>query len=226
VQVPALGLTVDEERVGVAGRAHADVVQRRLGQGEVEQDQLVPLLGQRADADVVRLDVPVDDPMPLQRGDRREEVVAVSVEHLQARHALGSQHGRERLVAGLLEDEHGPAAHDQLVLNGDDELAVDRPQGLGLLVQADVLIRAQRHLEDGLLIALLHEQGGGGRPLAQDAFDDEAVFEPVTPLGLEGIDDDGLRGRGQLVLGTIEEDQEILDGSGPCGDVGMGAPLD
>ena len=110
MEIPALGLAVDEERVGVAGRAHPDVVQRGTGQGEVEQNQLVSLLGQRADADVVRLDVPVDDPVPLQRGDRREQVVAVAGEHLQARHALGSQHGRERPVARLLQDEHGPAA--------------------------------------------------------------------------------------------------------------------
>ena len=110
-RVPSHGFAVREERIAVALGSDVHVFQRGTGQREVEQDQLIPLLGQRPDADVVRLDVPVDDAMPFQRGERREQVVAVPGQHLQAGHTLGSQQGGECPVAGLLQDEDRSAAH-------------------------------------------------------------------------------------------------------------------
>ena len=66
LQVPPLRLAIGEERVRVTGRADTDIIERGMRQGEIEQDQLVPALGQRADADVVGLDIPVGDPVAFQ----------------------------------------------------------------------------------------------------------------------------------------------------------------
>ncbi len=156
-QVPPLRFAVDEKRVGVASRAYPDVVQWGTGKREIEQDQLVPLFGQRTDADVVGLDVPMGYPSAFKMGHRRQQVVAVPGQHLQAGHAIGAKLGGERLVAGLLQDEDRPAVHDQFFLDGDDELAVQGPQGLGLFMEPSVVVLVEGHLEDDLLFVLGHQ---------------------------------------------------------------------
>jgi hypothetical protein len=44
--------------------------------------------------------------------------------------------------------------HFQFFLNGDDELAMERPQGLGLFVEPGVVLLSEGDLEDELLLVL------------------------------------------------------------------------
>ena len=157
---------------------------------------------------------------------RRQEVVAVPGQHLQGRHAVRAKLGGERLVAGLLQDEDRPAVHDQFFFDGDDELAVERPQGLGLFVEPGVVVLGEGDLEDELLVVLGHQQGGRRRPLAENSIHDEAMFQAVASLGVQGIDDDGFSRGGEFVLHVVEQRQEVLDRADAGEYVGVGTPLD
>jgi hypothetical protein len=125
--------------------------------------------------------------MPLQRGDRRHQVVTVATEQFQTGDAFLPQQTGQRFVARLLKHQHGAARHLQFVMDGNDELAVDRAQGLGFVVQSSVVVFGQGDLQDELLIVLRDEQGLGRGSLAEFLLDDVAPFQSVATLGLQRI---------------------------------------
>ena len=93
-------------------------------------------------------------------------------------------------------------------------------------MQPGVVVVGERHLEDELLVVLLHEQGDGRRPLPEDTLDDEPVRQAVAPLGVQGIGDEVLSRGGEFVLHVVEQRQEVLDRADAGEHVGVGAPLD
>ena len=90
-QVPSRRLAELQERVAVAFGADVEVIERGTDQRKIEEYELVPLLGERTDADVVGFDVSMDNAMPLQRSERRQEVVPITREQVETRHAFLGQ---------------------------------------------------------------------------------------------------------------------------------------
>jgi hypothetical protein len=126
-------------------------------------------------------------------------------------HTLRTKLGGEGLVASLLQDEHRLAVQDEFVFDGDDELAVQRPQGLGFVMQPGVVVLVQGDLEDKLLVVPGDQQGGRSRPLAKNPVHDKAVLKPVAPFGVQRIDDDGLCRCGEFIFDIVQQRQEIFD---------------
>ncbi len=124
-----------------------------------------------------------------------------------------------------MQNQDGSAVHFEFLFDGDDELAVDRPQGFGLFVQPGVIILVQGHLENELLVVLADEQGFGRGSLTELSSDDESLRQSVALLGLERVVDDGFLGGGEFVLDFIEQRQEIFDGADAGENVRVGTPL-
>ena len=167
----------------------------------------------------------MDDAVPFQRSNRRQQIVAVAGQHFQAGNTFGVKLGRQRLVARLLQHQDGPAADLEFVFDGDDELAVDRPQGLRLFVQSGVVLFGQGDLQDELLFASLVTSSAVAWPLTHNPLDDEAmrVGRPAWPAAGRRR---RLLGGGEFILDIIQHREEIFDRADAGEHVGMGAPLD
>ena len=99
VQVPPL--PQGQHRVEVALGAGLDVLGRRAGQREVEQDQVQLVApADRPDADVVGLDVAVRDALLLQVLDDLQQVLAEPLEQIDVQPALLAQPLAQRLWPG------------------------------------------------------------------------------------------------------------------------------
>ena len=81
--------------------------------------------------------------MTFQRTQCRQQVFAVSSEQVQTGNAFLSQKPCQRLVTGLLKHQHGAACHLQLLMDGNNELAVDRSQCLCFIVQTSIVVFTQ-----------------------------------------------------------------------------------
>ena len=223
--VPARWRAFAKERVEVGAGADPDLVRRHPSEREVEQDELEPALA-GTDADVVGLDVAVGDAVPLQRGDRLEQVVAEPLEQLQPEPGLLAEPLGQRLVARLVEHQDGPALDLADVVQADDELAADPLQGLGLVAEPAVDLRVAGDLQHELLVAAAGQQGDAGGPLAEEPLDDEAALDAVAGPGRRRVDLGPGVGRRQLVLDVVEQLEEVGRGRHPGVDVGVGAPAD
>ena len=75
----------------------------------------------------------------------------------------------------------------EFVFDGDDELAVDRPQGFRFFVEPGVVVFVESDLEDELLLpSLVTSRASGRRTLAQNTIDDETMRKSVASFGVSG----------------------------------------
>jgi hypothetical protein len=127
-----------QERISVGGGANPQVGHRRRRQREIEQVQRARLPGDRADAEVGRLDVAVDDLLLFEMLERGQQVLAPPAGVVEAERALVGQLPVERVLAGqrheqagaLGERVGGDQAHDARMVEALEDRA-PRPAGEG-----------------------------------------------------------------------------------------------
>ena len=98
-----------EERVQVAPGARDQVGVRGAGQGEVEQDQLAALAVERAQRQVVWLDVAMPDAPLVEEGDGLEQVLAEPLEFVDGERAVLAQFLGEGVLPDVLDADDGAA---------------------------------------------------------------------------------------------------------------------
>jgi len=119
-QVPTLRFAVDEKTGPCSQTCQPGCCRAAPPVREKSnRTKLVPLFGERTDADVVRLDVAVDDATAFEVSHRRQK---------NRRHTWPASPGWEtpsvrswaveRLVAGLLQDKDRPVVHDEFFFDG------------------------------------------------------------------------------------------------------------
>ncbi len=157
------------EGVEIALGACLDLLRRISGEREVDQHQLSGAVGADPDRDVVRLQVPVPDPLRLEVFHRAEQVLPVRLQLVHAQAAVVPQLagdgvltaarslGRTAVlvlqlptVAHVLQDQDpapGQRQRLRLVQRDDAGIPVDTAQDLRLPIQDRVLGLAQRNLQ-------------------------------------------------------------------------------
>ena len=103
------------------------------------------------------------------------------------------------------------ACHLDLFVDGNDELTLDAAQGVGLVVQSNIVTLRQGNLQHKLLIVLRDQERLGGSTLTEFLLDDVATLKAVAPFRLQRISDERLFGCGEFVLDIVEQREEIFD---------------
>jgi hypothetical protein len=203
-----------------------DVLQRRPGEGEVEQHQVqAAFAAQGGQADVGGLDVPVAHAQLLQATDDLQQLLAEALGQVQGQPALLLQVAGQGGLPRALHVHGGAAGHAEGFDVRDDVGVAQSRQGLALQPQPLVVRRVAGHLEHGLLVAvaLAHQQHVGGGALAEPLDHLEAALQVVAPLGLRRVHG-GLRlGGRQLLLHLVQVIQELVRGLDAAAHVRLGA---
>ena len=193
VQIPPRGLAERQQRVEITGRSGADVVGRRPGEREVEQDQVELLsASDHAHGDVVRLDVAMGDALFFEMVDHAQQVFAEALQQVDVQPAFFAQPMAKCLdQAFIAVGEHGTHQEAEVLadLHRPDQIDDARvpqlvlAQQIGFVLQPRVVFGIVGGFQDVILAVSLHQQRHGTGPLADATHDGVSIGQPIAELG-------------------------------------------
>ena len=227
VEIPSFAGAQRQKGIEVGRRAGGQAFGGSATQRKVEQHELQLAAARRGDADVVRLDVAVDDGLVLKVANRLDEFLAEAGQHLERQPALFPELERERPVASALEQQRRAPGHRERLPVFDDVGMAQFGQRFALGLHVIAVGGVVGDLEDEFLVGrvLPHQKRHARRAAAQTFDDGKSALQPIPLYGDARIDRDFRIGRGEFVLDPFEVGQKTLHRVVPAQHVGVRGEL-